>query len=346
MSPAGRTSRLGAADRRRAGRAGRTALVALLGTALAGCAAAPPSPHPQAAPAVPPPALSVTQTTTVLDELGKVLTAADAASDTNALAARLTDPALAMRHAEYVRSQATGGQKPPTALPTAAQAVIEPRTATWPRTQIVVTVQPDDLQAPRLLVLQQATPRDQYRLWGWARLFPGVSMPATATPGVGSPVLPADATGLLVRPDQVMPAYADVLSNGDSSSSAGQFTADPFRSSVTSARETLAANVKDVGNAAETYTPDPAPLTVIGTVDGGALVVGKMTTVSTVSITVGGAKLSLSAVEAALAGKPEATQSLVRTYTDVLVFRVPPAGAKSPVQLVAAEAVLTTVAAQ
>ncbi|WP_263732663.1 hypothetical protein [Cellulomonas sp. SG140] len=344
MTTARTSSVISPALSRRAG--GLVVMTAVLGSVLAGCAAAPPAPHPQAAPAVPPPVLSLAQTTTVLSDLGKVLTTGDAALDPNALTARVMDPALAMRHAEYLRAQATNGQRPPTALPTSAQAVIEPRTSTWPRTQVVVSVQPDDLQAPRLLVLEQATPREQYRLWGWARLFPGVSMPATATPGAGSPVLSADASGLSLRPDQVMPAYADVLSNGDGSQSAPQFAPDPFRTSVTSARQTLATNVKDVGNAAETYTPDPAPLTVIGTVDGGALVIGKMTTVSTVSITVGGAKLTLSPVESALAATSEATQSLVRTYTDVLVFRVPPAGSTAQVQLVAAEAVLTAVAAQ
>lgn len=327
-------------------RAALPVVLAVLGATVAGCAAAPPQPRPEAAPAVPPPVLSVGQTTTVLTDLGKVLAAGDGALDAAALTARVTDPALSMRRAEYVRARATDGQRPPTVLPTSAQAVIEPRTSTWPRTQLVVTVQPDDLQAPRILVLQQATARDPYRLWGWARLFPGVSMPATASPGVGSPVLAADASGLLLRPDQVLPAYADVLSNGDASASASQFVADPFRSSVVSAREQLAANVKDVGNAAETYTPDPAPLTVIGTVDGGALVVGKLTTVSTASVTVGGAKLSLSPVESALATASDATHSLVRTYTDVLVFRVPPAGSTAQVQLLAAEAVLTSVAAQ
>lgn len=336
------------ADRRRRARCATRllAVLAAAGVAVTGCAAAPPSPHPQAAPAVPPPALSVAQTTGVLNDLGKVLATGDGALDSTGLTARLMEPAVSMRHAEYLRAQATSGQRPPTVLPTSAQAVIEPRTSVWPRTQVVVTVQPDDLQAPRLLVLEQATARDPYRLWGWARLFPGVSMPATATPGVGSPVLAADAGGLLVRPDQVLPAYADVLSNGDASASAAQFAPDPFRTSVATARQTLADNVKDVGSAAETYTPDPAPLTVVGTVDGGALVIGKVTTVSTVSITVGGAKLTLSPVESALAAASEATHSLVRTYTDVLVFRVPPAGATTPVQLVAAEAVLTAVAAQ
>ena len=108
----------------------------------------------------------------------------------------------------------------------------------------------------------------------------------------------------------------------------------------------LAANVKDVGTLAETYTPDGPPLTVIGDADGGALVVGSMSTVSTVTVTLGGAKLALSPFESAAAGASEAGKSLTRTYTDVLVFHVPAAGSGKQVQLIAAESVLTAVAAQ
>ena len=62
-----------------------------------------------------------------------------------------------------------------------------PQTDAWPRTQLVVTKQPDDLQAPRILVMQQAAPREQYRLWGWGRMGAGVQMPATAAPETGQP---------------------------------------------------------------------------------------------------------------------------------------------------------------
>ena len=115
---------------------------------------------------------------------------------------------------------------------------------------------------------------------------------------------------------------------------------------MTQNRQALSTNVKDIGQVAETYTPDGPPLTVIGDATGGALVVGSMSTVSTVSITLAGAKLTLSPSESAAAGASEAGKSLARTYTDVLVFYVPAAGTGQPVQLIAAESVLTAVAAQ
>ena len=111
-------------------------------------------------------------------------------------------------------------------------------------------------------------------------------------------------------------------------------------------RQTLASNVQEIGSVAETYTPDGPPLTVIGDAEGGALVVGSMSTVSTVTITLAGAKLTLSPYESAAAGAAEAGTSLARTYTDVLVFHVPAAGSGQQVQLIAAEAVLTAVSAQ
>ncbi|HEY0119048.1 MAG TPA: hypothetical protein VGC04_09730, partial [Cellulomonas sp.] len=130
------------------------------------------------------------------------------------------------------------------------------------------------------------------------------------------------------------------------SASVKSFAPDSFRDSVAQNRQTLATNVQEIGSVAETYTPSGPPLTVIGDAEGGALVVGSMATVSTVTITLAGAKLTLSPFEAAAAGVSEAGTSLARTYTDVLVFHVPPAGSGQPVQLIAAEAVLTGVGAQ
>ena len=324
------------------------ALVALLAAVatLTACATPLPVPTPEPPAAVAPPALTVTQSAAVLDDLGSVLSAADTALDASLLAPRVVGPALAMRSAEYLRDEATGGERPPTALPTKAQVAIVPQTTTWPRVQLVVTEQPDDLQAPRILVLEQATPRDRYALWGWARMFPNASTPRTAEAEKGSPVLPPDDADLVMSPDQVLAAYADLLANGDASASAASFAADSFRDSVAANRQTLSTNVQEIGSVAETYTPDGPPLTVIGDAEGGALVVGSMSTVSTVTITVAGAKLTLSPFESAAAGAAEAGTSLARTYTDVLVFHVPPAGSGQQVQLIAAEAVLTAVGAQ
>ena len=320
-------------------------LVAAVAT-LSACATPLPSPDPEPPAAVAPAALTATQSAGVLADLGSVLSTADASLDATLLAPRVVGPALAMRAAEYLRDEATGGQRAPTVLPTAPQVEIVPQTTTWPRVQLVVTEQPDDLQAPRVLILEQATPRDRYALWGWARMFPNAATPRTAEPDRGSPVLPPDDAHLVMPPDQVFGAYADLLANGDASASASSFAADPFRDSVAQSRQALTTNVQEIGTVAETYTPSGPPLTVIGDADGGALVVGSMATVSTVTISLAGAKLSLSPFESAAAGASEAGTSLARTYTDVLVFHVPAAGSGQPVQLIAAEAVLTAVGAE
>lgn len=319
--------------------------VLLLG--LAACGNPLPEAQPEPVPAVPPAATTVVQSQDVLTDLGAVLAAADAALDPAQLPPRVFGPALAVRSAEYVRANATAGAKAPTALPTDAQALIVPQTDEWPRTQLVVTKQPDDLQAPRILVMQQAAPRDPYKLWGWGRMGAGVQMPPTASPETGSPVLAPDATGLVVTPTEALQQYADVLANGDASAFAATFAPDTFRSSIEAARAATAAGVQAAGTASETYTPEAAPVVSLGTVDGGAIVVGQLTTVSTVTLTVAGGTIPISdPFYAALTGKQSAGSNFVRTFTDVLVMYVPPAGSGAPVQLLAAEHAVTSATAE
>lgn len=325
----------------------RRVLPAALGLVLvAGCATPLPEPAPEPVPAVAPAATTVAQSGDVLGEVGEVLAEADAALDPAALAPRVTGPALATRTAEYVRATSTGGAKGPTVLPTDEQVLIVPQTTQWPRTQLVVTEQPDDLQAPRILVLQQASPREQYKLWGWARMAPGLSMPPTASPEAGSPVLAPDATGLVVTPADAFAQYADVLANGDASSHAATFAPDAYRSAIEAARAATAQGVQQAASATETYTPDPEPVVSLETADGGAIVVGQLTTVSTVTLTVSGGTIPIQdPFYAALTGTQSAGSSFARTYTDVLVMYVPPADSGAPVQVLAAEHAVTAASA-
>ncbi|GHS87959.1 hypothetical protein AGMMS50218_10770 [Actinomycetota bacterium] len=330
--------------RRRAGR--RTSLLGLgivVLVTMAGCAASPPEPTPEAAPAVAPPAVTVAQSENVLDQVGAALAAGDAALDPSLLTDRVSGPALAIRTAEYVRATATGGAKTPTVLPTVAQALVVPDTDVWPRTQLVVTEQPEDLQAPRLLVLRQDSAREPYRLWGWARLGPSVTMPPTADPATGSLPLAADDASLLVTPADAMSQYADVLANGDASAYAATFPADFFRTSVENARGAVQASFQPVGTVTETYTPVEGEVMALATVDGGAIVVGQMSTVTTVAIAQGSIALS-DPFEAALAGRDSVSSSLVRTYSDVIALYVPPKDSATPqVQVLAVEHAITSV---
>ena len=110
----------------------------------------------------------------------------------------------------------------------------------------------------------------------------GIQMPATAAPATGSAVVAPDATDPLVTPTDAFVQYADVLANGTASPYAATFAPDAFRTIIESARAATVAGVGNAGTVTETYTPEPVPMTSLATVDGGAIVVSQMTTVSTV----------------------------------------------------------------
>lgn len=326
----------------------RLALALTAGLTLTGCAAELPQPAPDAPPAVPPPAVTIPQSERILGDLGQTLAAGDAALSAAELEPRVDGPALAARTAEYAVAQATAGAQPVTALPVAPQTLVVASTTEWPRTQLVVTEQPDDLTSPRLLVLRQESPRSPYELWSWARLLPGVQMPATASPEVGSEPVPLDSTELAVAPADVITQYADVLANGDASSFATSFaTPDAFREQIAAGRARSQQIVAGgAGTFAETYTPVADQTVALATADGGAIVVSGMTTSSVIAMT--GASLAVPPELAAVSGGALPAGAVLRNnlsvqYADVVAFYVPPAGTEGPIQVLGAEHTYTSV---
>ena len=318
-------------------RLGVPALATVIALTLVGCAPNLPAARPDPVPAVPPPVLSVAQSTAVLGSIKAVLAAGDANLSDVALGTRLSGPALAIRSAEYKLDLGTGGVRVPTMLPMTAQALITPQTTTWPRSELVVTVQSDNLQSPRLLVLRQDSPRDQYKLWGWTRLLAGVKMPRTADPALGSPPLAPDASGFVASPQDVVAHYVDVLSHGTASAYADEFEPDEYRTGLASSLALLQQGLSQVGTVADSYTVAPGELVSMATATGGALVVAGITTVTTATVTVAGASFTLGATEAALAGAGDVKQSETITWSDMVAFYVPPSGSGQRVTVLAAE---------
>jgi hypothetical protein len=313
-------------------------------TMLAACSQSLPVPRPENL-AVPPPAVTAAQSQSIVTSVGDVVAEGDGGLDGAVLETRLTGPALAMRSAEYVRASATEGQKPPTVLPMTQASAVLPQTTTWPRSFLVITDQPDDLSAQRILVLQQDSARDQYKLWGWARLFPGITMPSTAPLDQGSRVLPVDDEDLAMVPQDVLTLYADLLTNGEGSAAAPLFATDPYRSSIEANRAAYADQLgANQATFTETYTPQGPPEAVLATIDGGALLVGQITTTSTATAASGGKLENSDPFAAALAGTAPST-TLSWTYTDIVVFYIPSAAAGGPVVPLAAEHLVTSASA-
>jgi hypothetical protein len=302
---------------------------------LTACAAPLPEPHPDAVPAALPPALSTEQVDTILDEVAATLEQADAAGSAELLEPRVDGVANRIRTAEYTLA-AAGDPDALTPIPADAQTLVVPTTDTWPRTVMVVTEPPEDLQAPLLLVLMQSEPRAQYELQAWARLFPGVQTPLTTQPEIGSDPVATDEGGLLASPEAVVSQYLDVLTNGAESEYVAAFTEDPLRAGIVATRDafTQSASVNG-GSLTETYQPADTGPYAIATADGGAIVVGVIETLTT--ITLADSVLTLGDQTAALLGKNTVTKSVAFTWLSVVAFAVPPAGSSEPIEVLGAE---------
>lgn len=311
------------------------AVVAVLAVGmLAACSTPLPVPEPDAAPAAMPPALFEEQADVVLADVAAVLAEADAALDPPLLDTRVMGPARQVRGVEYLLA-AAGDPDSVTVIPAGAQTLMLPTTDVWPRTFMAVTESPDDLQAPLLLVLVQENPRSQYRLWSWARLFPGITMPATTEPGIGSAPVAPDSAELAVAPADVVAQYVDLLTKGDASEFAAGFTPDPLRTAVAQTRDAFIGVVGANGSLTETYTPDPAGVTAIATADGGAIVVGTIRTVTTIALT--DSTMRIGDQTAALLGKDTIAANLEIQWLSVVAFRVSPAGSADPIEVLGAE---------
>ncbi len=224
-----------------------------------------------------------------------------------------------------------------TELPTEAQQVVIPTTQTWPRTSFAVSVQPENLQTPRLSV--SSGRRGDYQLWAWVRLLPGVTMPSFAgAPSIGSEdVAPDDeARSLLVTPTDAVAQYADVLNLGTGSGFAGSFEEDSFRTLLAKrAQDWTTALQPAAGTYSLTFTPNPDPVRAVRTADGGALVVGAMTGGSMTAEEGAQVPPDTESIKA-LYGGAAPTNVLKVGYVDESHY-VPPAGSEEKVRIMGSE---------
>lgn len=316
---------------------------ATLGTLAAlvlasGCASPLPVPQPDPVPSQPQPVLSVDQDSRVLDAVGAAVSAADAAKDSSLLAPRVTGPALAIRTAQIQIAAGLGKDDVLAALPTDVSPMIVPTTQTWPRTSYAVTVQPEDLSSNRLIALDQGTAREQYKLWGWVRLFPGTTMPKFALPEDGSEAVAPDDDSLVMTPADAIAQYADVLNLGAASGFAATFGDDPLRLALANDLTTNSTSLAGIqGSYSMSFAVDAAqPIHAVRTADGGAVAMGALTRTDSYNGPEGASIAASPSQSVFLAGAP-VSNVLTVTYVDVVAIYIPKAGSTDPVRVVGAE---------
>lgn len=248
-----------------------------LGMAVGMCGCEGQLPTPKATTRQDAPNLSAKQEQKVRTRILKTLDQCNQNRDTDTLPTILEGPELDIRTSELNVAKATGNLDRKTTIPTdLAQAVIS-TDAGWPRSVFSITSTTKDQQSKRLLVFRQDSARQNYKLWGVARLFSGVKMPSFEISKTGSAQGTPTDTGLVMTPKAAVDAYADLLQNGANSKYASKFADDDLRSKLAD----LTAQVQKAmelneGTQQQTFEPVNGAISVMRSADGGDLVVAQI----------------------------------------------------------------------
>jgi hypothetical protein len=286
----------------------------------------------------PPPAVSAPQLERIVSRISGVALEADAERDGTLAATRFTGPALDERTANYAIRGKIADYALPTPIPASAGGLTLPQaTETWPRTVLtVVHDDTDEALAPTAVVLVQDNPRANYLVQSAVRLEPEAEIPDVAPATIGTAQLPPDSTFQILPPDQLAAAYADIVTKGEESEYFELFDVEGD-TLLAGIAETRATKKKLPGTATIEFstaagTTDPVAL---ATNESGAIVAVDIVETEVVKPVDTGAKIELEpdSATSALSGLTETEKGVQATYTDQLLFYVPPTGSSEKIRL-------------
>ena len=285
-----------------------------------------------------PPAVTVAQLKVIISKISAVAAKADADKDVELAKTRFSGPALDLRAANYAIRKVDGTQAALAAIPAAAATVILPQqTVKWPRTVFTVVVNPTDKKVPPVgLMLEQKTPRSEYKVQYATSLEAGVVLPKLAAKEVGAPRLPPDGKLLELEPSKIALAYGDIVEKGPTSESMKYFD-----TSNDLLLPTIGVDAPKTGRKAlQTALPATAKMEfansvgpfdsiALGSNDSGAIVAVYLNETVTVSPVEAGAAVNPEGQVKSLSGVTGSTKGTVAIYGNQLLFYVPSAQNKT-----------------
>ena len=307
------------------------AAVLALGMVVGMCGCEGQLPQPKTTQRQDAPNLTAKQEKTIRTDILTTLDQCNNDRNIDALGSILEGPELEIRTSELHVAQVTGNLDRKTTIPTGlAQAVISTDSG-WPRSVFSIT-------SKRLLVFRQDSARQNYKLWGVARLFSGVKMPSFEISKTGSEQGTEKDTGLVMTPKDAVTAYADVLQNGAASQYAQQFADDDLRTKLADLTEQVQKAMElNEGSQQQVFTPVDGAISVMRSADGGDLVVAQINSEWTRSAGAGRESQPASDAEKALFGNGQATSTMKTTYVNVIALYVPPANSGEKITSVGSE---------
>ncbi len=336
--------------RRRQLPAGRRALVAVPALAVTallatGCSAdawpqfsSSPTPSPTETIIVPegqddPPAVTEAQAERILARISETVATADEKNDVRVARQRLDGPALAARATNYKLREKLKEIDPLPAIPSKALKILLPEAFEgWPRTFFAVVEDPDTAVATIMSVTQKDAWSD-YKLSYTANLVADATL-NVAPEYLGALLVQPDNRFLIIPPQDLAKAYADVLDKGEKSEYAALFDeeSDSFRTLVADNRasrvEQFNKTGEKTGKIAFSATAGKEPPVAMATLDSGAIVAVTVYENDSVTPTNEDAVIKVDGdpgnpVVKTLTGVSQSSTGFTTTYADQLFFFVP-----------------------
>lgn len=346
---------------RRSSSSGRRKLLAVPAIALsavlfAGCSpdawpqiGPTPTPTPTATVIVPEgqddPVVTETQAARILERIAETVATSDSDLDADLAATRLDGAVLDERLTNYNLRASLPDQVPaPSAIPATPLTILLPQAYDgWPRTIMAVVEDDSDKSAHIMYVTQQDAWAD-YKLTYIGSLGASVEMPELAPAYVGASQVQPDSSFLLLAPDQLATAYADVIDYGVNSKFAALFEGegDDFRTNVTGDRETRLAEFNSTASTTATTAtltfatvPGANDEVALATLQSGAIVAVNIYESDTVVPTTSDAviKLESNPTVQALTGVSESATGVITTFSDQLFFYIPALNSSEKIRL-------------
>jgi hypothetical protein len=302
------------------------------------------TPIPSATPAVAddtPPAVSVPQLQVIVARISAVAARADADKDLELAKTRFDGPALDLRAANYAIRKVDDTQAALAAIPSSSATVILPqqqRADKWPRVVFTVVQNPTDKKvSPVGLMLEQQTPRSNYKVEYAVALEAGVVLPKLAAKEVGAPRLDPNVKLLELEPSKIALAYGDILEKGPTSESAKYF--DLSNDKLTGligleVRKGLQAKVAaNNGKMEFANSVGPYDTIALGSNDSGAIVAVSLNESVTVTPVDAGGQVNTEGQVKSLSGVTGSTKGTVAVYGDQLLLYVPSTNSKQKIFL-------------
>jgi len=284
------------------------------------------------------PAVTELQFSKIMSQVSAQIRLADEELSINTLGVRVEDPTLSARRTAYLVRRSDSESTELMAIPSSPIRLVMPQqTKTWPRSVFGIIQDEADVESPSLgVVLRQQDPRSQYHLTYVVVLNPQVTLPDLPAADLGAAKIAPDSKLIRTAPQEVLEHYSDVINNGAESVYSGEFSLinDTLYSAIgPSAAQLRQESFGETVSVEWETSPADRDIVAFSTADGGAIVLGTLSEIETVSPLQSGATINSSIAVRALTSVSQSSQGFDVESQIQTLWYVPPVGSTEGIRV-------------